>query len=90
MVREECRDLMAQIEEKTTRSETKKVKELVEQADMARRLLSMAGVGPMTAFAIEASASDIMNSRRGSDFSAWLGLAARQHSKVARIGWDAS
>lgn len=82
LVREECRDLMAQIAEKTARIEakTKKVKELAEQTDMARRLQTMPGVGPMTALAIEAFAPDMASFRRGGDFSAWLGLVPRQHS----------
>jgi transposase len=82
LVREECQDLMAQIAEKTARIEakTKKVKELAEQTDMARRLQTMPGVGPMTALAIEAFAPDMTSFRRGRDFSAWLGLVPRQHS----------
>lgn len=73
---------MAQIAEKTARIEakTKKVKELAEQTDMARRLQTMPGVGPMTALTIEAFAPDMTSFRRGRDFSAWLGLVPRQHS----------
>jgi len=84
LVREECRDLMAQIAEKTARIEakTKKVKELAEQTDMARRLQTMPGVGPMTALAIEAFAPSMTSFRRGRDFSAWLGLVPRQHSSI--------
>jgi len=82
LVCEECRDLMAQIAEKTARivAKTKKVKELAEQTVMARRLQTMPGVGPMTALAIEAFAPDMKIFRRGRDFSAWLGLVPRQHS----------
>ena len=82
LVREECRDLIAQIAEKTSRIEakTKKVKELSEQTDMARQLQTMPGVGPMTALAIEAFAPDMTSFRRGRDFGAWLGLVPRQHS----------
>jgi len=75
LVREECQDLMAGIGAKT-----KKVKELAEQTDMARRLKTMPGVGPMTALAIAAFAPDMTSFRRGRDFSAWLGLMPRQHS----------
>ncbi len=82
LVREECRDLMAQIAEKTARIEvkTKKVKRWAAQTDTARQLQTMPGVGPMTALAIEAFAPEMKSFRRGRDFGAWLGLVPRQHS----------
>lgn len=82
LVREECRDLIAQIVEKTARIEakTKKVKKLAEQTDTARQLQTMPGVGPLTALAIEAFAPEMKSFRRGRDFGAWLGLVPRQHS----------
>lgn len=82
LVREECRDLMAQITEKTARIEakTKKVKKWAEQTNTARQLQTMPGVGPMTALAIEAFAPEMKSFRRGRDFGAWLGLVPRQHS----------
>jgi transposase len=82
IVRDECRDLMAQIAEKTARidARTKAVKRLAETSDTARRLQTMPGVGPLTALAVEAFAPDMTNFRRGRDFSAWLGLVPRQHS----------
>ena len=46
----------------------------------ARRLMSIPGVGPITASAIQAFAPPMENFRRGRDFSAWLGLVPRQHS----------
>ena len=45
-----------------------------------RRLMSIPGVGPVTASAIRAFAPPMENFRRGRDFSAWLGLVPRQHS----------
>ncbi|MEC5325925.1 IS110 family transposase, partial [Aurantimonas sp. A3-2-R12] len=56
LVREECRDMMAQIAEKTTRIEarTKRAAELAASADTAKRLQTMPGVGPLTALAVEA------------------------------------
>lgn len=82
IVREECRDLLAQIAEKTARisTKTKTVKELSAQADTARRLQTMPGVGPLTALAVEAFAPDMTSFRRGRDFAAWLGLVPRQFS----------
>lgn len=82
IVRDECRDLLEQIAEKTARiaAKTKTVKELAAQADTARRLQTMPGVGPLTALAVEAFAPDMTSFRRGRDFAAWLGLVPRQFS----------
>jgi len=82
LVREECRDLIDQIMDKTTRIETKtaRLKELAAQTDIARRLQTMPGVGPLTALAVEAFAPDMSSFKSGRDFAAWLGLVPRQHS----------
>ena len=58
------------------------------------RLMSIPGVGPITASAIRAFAPPMESFRRGRDFSAWLGLVPRQHStggksrlgKVSKMG----
>ena len=82
LVIEECRDLLAQIAEKTTRidAKTKTVKALAGQDDRARRMQTMPGVGPMTALAIGAFAPPMETFKRGRDFAAWLGLVPRQYS----------
>lgn len=82
IVREECRDLLAQIGEKTARIDhkTKKLAELSRQSDDARRLQTMPGVGPMIALAVEAFAPAMESFRCGRDFAAWLGLVPRQFS----------
>lgn len=82
LVRDECRDLLLQISEKTARLEarTKTIMKLAETTDTARRLQTMPGVGPMTALAVEAFAPDMAGFHRGRDFAAWLGLVPRQHS----------
>jgi len=86
----ECRDLLAQIAEKTERidAKTRKLKELAAETDTARRLQTMPGVGPLTALAVEAFAPDMAQFRSGRDFAAWLGLVPRQHSTggKARLG----
>lgn len=51
-----------------------------DQSDMARRLKTMPGIGPITAMAIETFAPSMEGFRRGRDFAAWLGLVPRQHS----------
>ncbi|MFV0297755.1 MAG: IS110 family transposase, partial [Hyphomicrobiaceae bacterium] len=55
---DECQDLFGQIVETTTRidAKTRKINDLAVQTNIARRLQSMPGVGPMTAMAIEAFA----------------------------------
>lgn len=81
-MREECRDTLDQIAEQTARinKKTAKIKEVAAQADLARRLQTMPGVGPLTALAIEAFAPAMSQFRRGRDFAAWLGLVPRQFS----------
>jgi transposase len=82
LVREECRDLIEQIAEKTARieSKTKKARTLSMATDTARRLQTMPGVGPQTALAIAGFAPPMESFKRGRDFAAWLGLVPRQHS----------
>ena len=54
----------------------------------ARRLMSIPGIGPITASAILAFAPPLESFGCGRDFSAWLGLVPRQHSTggKARLG----
>ena len=46
----------------------------------ARRLMTIPGIGPITATAILALAPPAESFRKGRDFAAWLGLTPRQHS----------
>ena len=82
LMREECRELLEQIAEKTVRinARTGKIKALAAEADTARRLQTIPGVGPLTALAVEAFAPPMENFRCGRDFAAWLGLVPRQFS----------
>ena len=50
------------------------------QDEEARRLMSIPGIGPITASAILAFAPPLESFKCGRDFSAWLGLVPRQHS----------
>jgi transposase len=86
LVREECRDLLEQLREKTLRidARTRKIKVLAAEADTARRLQTIPGVGPLTALAVEAFAPPMESFRRGRDFAAWLGLVPRQFSSGGR------
>ncbi len=82
IVSDECRDLLAQIAEKTDRIEakTKSAKLLAAQSESAKRLQTMPGVGLLTALSVEAFAPSMVSFRRGRDFAAWLGLVPRQFS----------
>lgn len=55
LVREEGLDLLAQIGEMTAKidSKTQKLASLAKQTDVAQRLQTMPGIGPMTAVAVE-------------------------------------
>jgi len=48
--------------------------------EVARRLMTIPGVGPLIATALVALAPPPETFRRGRDFAAWLGLTPRQHS----------
>ena len=50
------------------------------QDEEAKRLMSIPGVGPIKAMAIQAFAPPMEGFGRGRDFPAWLGLVPRQHS----------
>jgi len=52
----------------------------VKRSPLARRLMSVPGVGPILATAMVALAPDPSTFRRGRDFAAWVGLTPRQHS----------
>ena len=44
------------------------------------RLMTIPGIGPITALALQAFAPPMEGFRRGRDFSAWVGLVPRQHT----------
>jgi transposase len=48
--------------------------------DRARRLMTVPGIGPLTATAIVAAAGDGRQFRRARDMAAWIGLVPREHS----------
>ena len=50
------------------------------QDEDAVRLMSVPGIGPVIALAIQAFAPPMEGFERGRDFSAWLGLVPRQHT----------
>ena len=64
------------------------------QDEETRRPMSVPGIGPINAMAIQAFAPPMESFRRGRDFSAWLGLVPRQHTtggkpklgKISKMG----
>ena len=46
----------------------------------AARLMTIPGVGPITAMALQAFAPPMESFQRGRDFAAWVGLVPRQHT----------
>ena len=54
--------------------------QLAKQDDRCRRLMTVPGIGPLTATALVAAVSDVTVFARGRDMSAWLGVVPKQHS----------
>src|SRR3546814_15970854 len=86
LMRVECRDLLEQIAEQTLRinARTAKIKVLAAEADTARRLQTIPGVGPLTALAVAAFAPPLERFSCGREFAAWLGPFPR--SAERRVG----
>ncbi len=52
--------------------------------EQAQRLMSIPGVGPVTATALLAAVGDVRAFRNGRELAAWLGLVPRQHATGGR------
>ena len=50
------------------------------QGDVTRRLMTIPGIGPVSASALEALAPPMDSFRTGRDFAAWMGLTPKQYS----------
>ena len=72
----------------------KELRACARRDEEASRLMTIPGVGPITAMALQAFAPPMESFRRGRDFSAWLGLVPRQHTtggkprlgKISKMG----
>ena len=53
--------------------------------EAAARLMTIPGVGPITAMALQAFAPPMASFRRGRDYAAWLGLVPRQHTTGGKL-----
>jgi len=58
----------------------KEIARRAREDEVARRLMTIPGVGPITATAIAALAPPPGTFAKGRDFAAWVGLTPRQHS----------
>lgn len=61
------------------------LKRQLAEDEAGQRLLTIPGIGPITASSLLAIAGDMHGFRRGRDFAASLGLAPRQHSTGGRV-----
>jgi transposase len=64
------------------------IETLAKQSEPTRRLMSIRGIGPLTAQAIVATVGNARDFSNGRQFAAWLGLTPRQHSSggKSRLG----
>ncbi|GHC28331.1 Transposase IS116/IS110/IS902 family protein [Aidingimonas halophila] len=63
---------------------TARIEQQVQADPVATRLMTLRGVGPLTASALAGALGDGQAFRRGRDFAASLGLTPRQHSTGGR------
>src|SRR5262245_57633820 len=59
---------------------TREIEALVDQNDVARRLMTVPGIGPLSASALIAAVGQGQQFKRARDLAAWLGLVPRQYS----------
>lgn len=72
-------DQIAQISHRIAELE-KTLRKEADHSARTERMMTMPGVGPVTAMAVEAFAPSLSVFRRGRDFAAWLGLVPKQNS----------
>ena len=59
---------------------SQEIQAIADRDDVARRLMTIPGVGPLAATALLAAVGDARQFKRGRDLSDWLGLVPAQHS----------
>jgi transposase len=72
-------DLLASLNGKITDLD-KEIARRAREDEVSRRLMTVPGIGPITATAIAALAPPVETFTKGRDFAAWLGLTPRQRS----------
>ncbi len=65
----------------------RKLRASAREVEETARLMTIPGIGPITALALQAFAPPMESFRRGRDFSAWIGLVPRQHTTGGSPGW---
>jgi transposase len=63
---------------------TTEIRERANRDDTARRLMTIPGIGPVCATALEALAPAADTFGTGRDFASWMGLVPRQHSTAGK------
>ncbi len=85
-----CQSLLEVIRTLSTRigALDREIRERARRDGVAKRLMTIPGIGPVIATALEALAPPVETFDRGRDFAAWMGLTPRQHSTggKARLG----
>lgn len=80
------RQLLAELHQELLRLDERvatydaRINDLSRQSQVCRRLMTIPGVGPMTATALVAAVADTSVFKSGREMAAWLGLVPRQHS----------
>jgi len=82
LVAETARTYLEQIDDLSSRilKLEATLKQEAARTDASSRMMTMPGVGPITAMTIEAFAPSLTVFKHSRDFAAWLGLVPRQHS----------
>lgn len=63
----------------------RRIRDRAREDKTARRLMTIPGIGPICATALEALAPPPETFARGRDFAAWLGLTPRQNSSGGKV-----
>ena len=66
--------------EKRIATVTGEIKDTADQDEMAKRLMTVPGIGPLVASALRATAGNAQQFLKARDLAAWLGLVPRQYS----------
>jgi transposase len=72
-------EMLHRLNEQITRLDDE-IAQRAKENEAARRLMTIPGVGPVTAVALAALAPPAETFKRGRDFAAWVGLTPLQHS----------
>ena len=66
----------------------KEIARRAREDEVSRRLMTVPGIGPISATAIAALAPPVETFAKGRDFAAWLGLTPQRQAEAGRIDID--